>query len=409
MPPFFKPAAELPTELGRRRILASTAGVRVSPLQLGNMSLGSAWNERLGESTKEGAFALYDAYFEAGGNFIDTANLYQDEQAETWLGEWMAARGNRDALVVATKYTFDYRGHAHQADGGGADGRWTANHQGNHKRALRMSVRDSLAKLQTDYIDVLYVHAWDYTTSIKEVMDALEHLVAEGKVLYLGVSDTPAWVVSAANVYAAENGKTPFSIYQGRWSVLARDFERDIIPMARHFGMALAPWGALGGGRFQSAKQLQARGVEKLRGDGGLAEHEVRMSEALGKVAAEHGIDSVTAVALAYVMHKAPYVFFFFFFLVVLFLDRCVTDLFFPLNDRRVFPIVGGRKVEQLKENIQGLSLKLTDEQIAALEAVQSFDPGFPVDMIGHDPQVTGHSWIVSSATPISFPGARAT
>lgn len=114
--------------------------------------------------------------------------------------------------------------------------------------------------------------------------------------------------MTGPTVYATENGKTPFSIYQGRWSVLSRDFERDIIPMARHFGMALAPWGALGGGRFQSAKQLKER-KEKLRGGAELAEHEVRMSEALSKVAAEHGIESVTAVALAYVMHKAPYVY----------------------------------------------------------------------------------------------------
>lgn len=194
MASFFKAAPEPATELGRRRILASTAGVRVSPLQLGNMSLGAAWNESLGESSKESAFKLYDAFFEAGGNFIDTANMYQNEEAETWLGEWMAERKNRDELVIATKYTFDYRSHSH----GGPNGR-TANHQGNHKRSMYMSVRDSLAKLQTDYIDILYVHAWDYTTSVKELMDSLEHLVAERKVLYLGVSDTPAWVVAAAN------------------------------------------------------------------------------------------------------------------------------------------------------------------------------------------------------------------
>lgn len=194
MAAFFKSAPEPSTELGRRRILASSAGVRVSPLQLGNMSLGSAWNESLGDSDKENAFKVYDAFCEAGGNFIDTANMYQNEEAETWLGEWMVERKNRDELVIATKYTFDYRNHVH----GGPNGK-TANHQGNHKRSMYMSVRDSLVKMQTDYIDILYVHAWDYTTSIKELMDSLEHLVAERKVLYLGVSDTPAWVVAAAN------------------------------------------------------------------------------------------------------------------------------------------------------------------------------------------------------------------
>lgn len=194
MASLFKAAPEPPTELGRLRILASTAGLRVSPLQLGAMSLGGAWKESLGESTKENAFKVYDAYYEAGGNFIDTANLYQNEESEKWLGEWMAERKNRDKLVIATKYSFDYRNYVE----GGPNGK-TANFQGNHKRSMYMSVRDSLAKLQTDYIDILYVHVWDYTTSIKEVMDSLNHLVAEGKVLYLGVSDTPAWVVSAAN------------------------------------------------------------------------------------------------------------------------------------------------------------------------------------------------------------------
>lgn len=174
--------------------------------------------------------------------------------------------------------------------------------------------------------------------------------------------------------------------------------------MARHFGMALAPWGALGGGRFQSAKQLKER-KEKLRGGGDLAEHEIRMSEALSKVAAEHGIESVTAVALAYVMHKAPYVFSRSLTPLSLLFSNLTCRLTFP--NRRVFPIVGTRKVEQLKDNIQGLSIKLTNEQIAELEAVQSFDPGFPINMIGEDPAVTGHSWMVSSATANSFPGAR--
>lgn len=194
MAEFFPTAPEPPTELGRLRILASTAGVRVSPLQLGAMSLGSAWEQSLGSCTKEAAFKLYDAFFEAGGNFIDTANMYQNEESEKWLGEWMAERKNRDQLVIATKYTFDYRNYTL----GGPCGK-TANHQGNHRRSMYMSVRDSLAKLQTDYIDILYVHAWDFTTSIKELMDSMQYLVSERKVLYLGVSDTPAWIVSAAN------------------------------------------------------------------------------------------------------------------------------------------------------------------------------------------------------------------
>lgn len=122
-----------------------------------------------------------------------------------------------------------------------------------------MSVRDSLKKLQTDWIDILYLHWWDHTTSIEEIMNSLHILVEQGKVLYLGISDTPAWIVAAANAYAAAVGKTPFCIYQGRWNVMLRDFEREILPMARHFGMALAPWNILGSGKFQTREQVEER------------------------------------------------------------------------------------------------------------------------------------------------------
>ncbi|KAJ9149777.1 Aryl-alcohol dehydrogenase Aad14 [Pleurostoma richardsiae] len=355
----FAPAPEPPTELGRYRILSPTAGIRVSPLQLGAMSIGSAWSSFMGSMDKEQSFKLLDAYFEAGGNFIDTANNYQNEESETWLGEWMQLRKNRDRLVVATKYTTDYKSYEYGKGN-------VANHCGNHKRSLYMSVRDSLAKLQTEWIDILYLHWWDHTTSIEEVMDSLHILVEQGKVLYLGISDSPAWVVSAANTYARDHGKTPFSVYQGRWNVMRRDFERDIIPMARHFGMALAPWDVLGQGKFQTKKALEERkrsgeGLRSLRGPE-QTDEESRMSEALALVAEQHGIESVTAVALAYVMAKTPY----------------------------VFPIVGGRKVEHLQDNIQALKIKLTREQIESLEGVMPFDPGFPNTFIGPDIRETG-------------------
>ena len=355
----FAPAPPPPTELGRYRILSSTAGVRVSPLQYGAMSIGQAWSQGMGAMDKEQSFKLLDAFVEAGGNFIDTANNYQHEESEKWLGEWMAERNNRDQLIIATKYTTDYRGHA--LGKGNA-----VNSCGNHKRSLHVSVRDSLAKLGTDWIDVLYVHWWDYTTSIEEVMDSLHILVQQGKVLYLGISDTPAWVVSTANTYARAQGKTQFSVYQGRWNVMRRDFEREIIPMARHFGMALAPWDVLGQGKFQSKAALEERkqNNEPLRSISGPDQtpEEERMSESLSKVAAQHGIESVTAVAIAYVMAKAA----------------------------NVFPIVGGRKIEHLHDNIKALSIRLTREQIEYLESVQPFDIGFPANFIGRDPSDTG-------------------
>jgi aryl-alcohol dehydrogenase-like predicted oxidoreductase len=315
----------------------------------------------MGSMDKSQSFELLDTFVAAGGNFIDTANNYQNEESEIWLGEWMAARKVRDQMVIATKYTTEYRS-------------WelglgkTPNTCGNHKRSMFMSVRDSLKKLQTDFIDILYVHWWDHTTSIEEVMDSLHILVQQGKVLYLGISDSPAWIVSAANTYAKAHGKTPFSIYQGRWNLLMRDFEREIIPMARSFGMALAPWDVLGGGKFKSKKEIDERKKkgETLRGLHGSeqTDDQAKISEALSKVAAEHGIGSVTAVALAYVMSKTT----------------------------NVFPLVGGRRVENLQDNIQALSIKLTTAQIEYLESIKPLDVGFPNNFIGADPRSTGIS-----------------
>ncbi|KAK9327389.1 NADP-dependent oxidoreductase domain-containing protein [Lipomyces starkeyi] len=330
-----------PTELGRLRILSPTAGVRVSPLQLGAMSIGDAWAGFMGSMDKDSAFKLLDAFYEAGGNFIDTASVYQNEQSELWIGEWIQAHKNRDSLVLATKFSLDYRSHAL------GKGPQSANFAGNSRRSIHVGIRDSLKKLQTDYIDIYYVHYWDFTTSIKELMDALHILVEQGKVLYLG---------------------TPFSIYQGRWNLLVRDFERDIIPMARQFGMALAP---------------RKNAGESLRSSGGRPPHqtedEVKMSEALAQVASEHGIESVTAIALAYVMSKAA----------------------------NVFPIVGGRKVEHMKDNIKALSIKLTDEQIEYLENVNPFSHGFPHNFIPADPNITGQSFLIARTNAIKFPNAH--
>ncbi|CAI4712255.1 BAQ_1a_G0043640.mRNA.1.CDS.1 [Saccharomyces cerevisiae] len=374
MTDLFKPLPEPPTELGRLRVLSKTAGIRVSPLILGGASIGDAWSGFMGSMNKEQAFELLDAFYEAGGNCIDTANSYQNEESEIWIGEWMASRKLRDQIVIATKFTGDYK--KYEVGGGKS-----ANYCGNHKRSLHVSVRDSLRKLQTDWIDIIYVHWWDYMSSIEEVMDSLHILVQQGKVLYLGVSDTPAWVVSAANYYATSHGKTPFSVYQGKWNVLNRDFERDIIPMARHFGMALAPWYVMGGGRFQSKKAMEERkkngeGLRTFVGGPEQTELEVKISEALNKIAEEHGTESVTAIAIAYVRSKA----------------------------KNVFPLVGGRKIEHLKQNIEALSIKLTPEQIEYLESIVPFDVGFPKSLIGDDPAVTKKlSPLTSMSARIAF------
>ncbi|KAK0449017.1 Aldo/keto reductase [Desarmillaria tabescens] len=345
----FQPASDPPTKLGIYRVLSSRAGVR-------SMSIGSN-SEAHGKRPmdKESGFKLLDAYFDMGGNFIDTANAYQKETSEEFLGEWVEKRGIRDQLVIATKYTSNYK-HGNDAIA------QKVNYVGNNTKSMHISVEASLKKLRTSYIDILYVHWWDYETSIQEVMDSLHHLVAAGKVLYLGISDTPAWVVAQANQYAIDHGKTPFVVYQGKWSILERSFERDIIPMAKSLGLALVPFAVLGQGRLRTDAEEQRRretgekGRTMFNPNWERTEVEVTVSKALEKVAAEVGVGTnIAAVAIAYVMQKTPY----------------------------VFPIIGGRKVEHLKANLEALDISLSKEQIKYLESVMPFDPGFPTTMVG--------------------------
>lgn len=190
-------------------------------------------------------------------------------------------------------------------------------------------------------------------------MDNLHNLVVSGKVLYLGASDMPAWVVAAANQYAHSEGKTPFVIYQGAWNILERSFEREIIPMARTLGLALAPWNVLAGGKIRTDAEEQRRidSGEKGRtvfSDWLRNDDEKKISAALEKVAKEVGTEHITAVAIAYVLQKTPY----------------------------VFPIIGGRKIEHLNANIDALRISLSPEQISYLESIIPFDPGFPSSFI---------------------------
>ncbi|KZT63480.1 arylalcohol dehydrogenase [Daedalea quercina L-15889] len=342
------------TALGHHRALAPLAGVHVSPMCLGSMSLGTKWDPVTGSTTKEETFKLLDAFYEAGGNFIDTSNNYQDEESEIFIGEWMEARGIREQIVVATKYSSNYKR--------GQEVRQMTHYAGNNMKSLHNSVEASLKKLRTDHIDLLYVHFWDWSCGIEEVMNGLHNLVVTGKVLYLGISDSPAWVVAKANTYARCMGKTPFCIYQGLWNVMQRDFERDIIPLARAEGMAIAPWGVLASGRIRTDEEEERRARTGEGGRADMASDEWKRTpeqravcQALEKVAAEVGAKSITAVAIAYVMQKTTY----------------------------VFPVIGGRKINQLRDNIEALEIALSPEQIAYIESMVPFNPGFPAVMCG--------------------------
>ena len=322
----------------------------------------------MGVMTKESVFELLDYFHSQGGNFIDTANNYQSEQSETWIGDWLASRhGIRDQMVIATKYTTAftrYKGH---------DNIIQSNTAGNGSKSLHVSVNASLKKLQTDYIDVLYVHWWDFTTSIPELMQSLNTIVQQGKVIYLGISDTPAWVVSKANQYARDHGLRQFVVYQGQWSAANRDFERDIIPMCASEGMGLAPWGALGGGEFKTKKQREEmkKSGEGGRNMGGPSEKHVQLTDKLEELANKKNT-AITSIALAYVMHKAPY----------------------------VFPIVGGRKIEHLKGNIEALGLELTDQEMEEIDNAAPFDVGFPINFLGGPKGVNGPGdvWLMNMA-----------
>eukprot|EP01113_Clastostelium_recurvatum_P033297 TRINITY_DN4386_c0_g2_i4.p1 TRINITY_DN4386_c0_g2~~TRINITY_DN4386_c0_g2_i4.p1 ORF type:complete len:392 (-),score=77.86 TRINITY_DN4386_c0_g2_i4:64-1239(-) len=337
------------------RVMSKTASVRVSPLCFGAMNIGESWAGMMGAVDKKSSYDLLDYFYSQGGNFIDTASLYQNGESEIWLGEWMAERGIRDEIVLATKYS----------SGTNTKATLRPNDVGNSRKSMHISLENSLKRLQTDYIDIFYVHWWDYTTSIEEIMLALDALVRSGKVLYLGISDTPAWIVAKANQYARDHGLSQFVIYQGRWSVADRDMEREIIPMCKHENMALHIFGSLGSGRFKTQPQIdemaKAGDKGRLITEGtrfGQTDNDRAAVAVLDEVARETG-SSITSVALAWVLHREPY----------------------------VFPIVGGRKIEHLKENVDALTLVLSEDQINRLNKAVPLHLGFPYAGFGMHPK----------------------
>lgn len=304
-----------------------------------------------------------------------TANNYQNEESELWVGEWMQKHKNRGQIVLATKFSSPYTTYDKSIP-------IHANYTGNHTKSLRESVDASLRKLQTDYIDLLYVHWWDYTTSIPELMQSLNQLVSSGKVLYLGISDTPAWIVSKANQYATDHGLRGFSVYQGKYNAGFRDMERDILPMCQSEGISCCLWGAAGGGNFKTEEQIKALEESGEKGRSarmGVSEADKKITKVLDKLGKAKG-KSLTAIALAFVLQQQPY----------------------------MFPIVGGRKVEHLKDNIQALTVTFSAEELAELKGVVEFDLGWPNTFIGQHTrdnfliQNSGNYDYIPDAKPIS-------
>ncbi|KAJ3848523.1 aryl-alcohol dehydrogenase [Lentinula lateritia] len=344
-------------KLARYRQLSSRSSVHVSPLCLGGMSIGDQWSEMFGSMDKQSSFKLLDTYYDAGGNWIDTANIYQEGSSEEFIGEWMEQRDIRSQMIIATKYT-NIPGRTR----GVPLAKQKVNFVGNNLKSMRVSLDISLKRLRTDYVDIFYVHAWDMHTSVEEIMDGLHNLVAAGKILYLGISNAPAWLVVKANDYARSTGKTPFVVYQAPYSILKRDIEREILPMCQHEGIALTLYFVLAAGHIRTTAEEEQRRTSGEQGRQGFffgswerTPDEVKVCDGLEKLAAEIGVKNISALAIAYVLHKAPY----------------------------MFPIIGGRKVDHLQSNLEALEISLSKEQMDYLDNLKVFDKGYPLNALG--------------------------
>lgn len=323
--------------------LLGRSGLRVSPLALGAMTFGTDWGWGADEAE---ARRVFDTYVDRGGNFIDTANQYTNGTSERLVGTFAADR--RDRLVIATKYTLPER----QGD---------PNSGGNHRKSLVRSVEASLARLQTDYIDLLYLHAWDFTTPVEEILRAMDDVVRAGKVLYVGISDVPAWQVSRMQAIADLRGWSPLVALQIEYNLVERTVERDLIPMAREMGLGVIPWSPLASGvltgKYSRADlgigdgTATAAGTRKnvAAGNGALTERSLGIADVVKAVAVEAG-HTPAQVALAWTL-----------------LDQAVTA-----------PILGARTPAQLEDNLGALDVVFTDGQKARLEAASAIDPGFP-------------------------------
>ncbi len=314
--------------------LLGKSGLRVTELSLGTMTFGTEWGWGADYDTSK---AIFEAYAKAGGNFIDTANRYTEGTAERWVGDFIAA--DRDHWVLATKYTlFDRKG--------------DPNFSGNHRKNLMRSVHESLKRLKTDHIDLLWVHAWDNTTPVEEVMRGLDDLVSQGKVHYIGISDTPAWIVSHANTLADWRGWSRFVALQVEYSLIQRTPERDLLPMAKAFDLAVTPWAPLAGGAL-SGKYLKGEKGRVPENSIRINERNAQIAQVVVSIAEDLGV-SPAQVALNWLLQK----------------------------NQTIIPIVGARTAQQMEDSLGCLSFKLSDEAITQLSEVSKIELGFPHDFL---------------------------
>jgi aryl-alcohol dehydrogenase-like predicted oxidoreductase len=309
------------------------------------MTFGEDWGWG---ASKDESRKVYDAFLEAGGTFIDTANVYTNGTSELLLGEFLA--GHRERIVLATKYT---------NAGPGND----PNAAGNHRKSMMQAVEASLKRLKTDYIDLYWLHIWDQITPIEEVMRAFDDLVRQGKILYAGVSDMPAWNVAKANTLAELRGWTAFVGLQIEYSLIERTPERELVPMAAALGLGVTAWSPLAGGLL-TGKQLEPGGQKDSarQNDPGMQQF-MRASARKEAVARE-------VVAVARDSGHTP---------------AQVALAWLRQRPEPVIPIVGARKLAQVKDNLACVGVKLAAEQVGRLDAVSRIEMGFPHDFFTND------------------------
>ncbi|MEM7029517.1 MAG: aldo/keto reductase [Chloroflexota bacterium] len=318
--------------------LLGESGLRVSELCLGTMTFGEdwGWGASQAESTK-----VFNTYVEAGGNFIDTANRYTNGTSEKIVGDLIAT--DRDYFVLSTKYSLATR-----------DG--DPNAAGNHRKNLVRSLEASLKRLGTDYIDLYWVHAWDFTTPVEAVMQALNDVVRAGKVLHIGISDTPAWIVSQANTLATLQGWTPFTALQIEYSLIERTVERELLPMAQSLNIGVLAWSPLASGLLSGKYTRSASGDEARRLDTVALQSQHKRNLDIAKtvdvVADEIGRTSAQ-VALNWMRHQAD-----------------------------IIPVIGARKEAHIKDNLGCLDFTLNTDQLARLNEVSQITLGFPHDFL---------------------------
>jgi aryl-alcohol dehydrogenase-like predicted oxidoreductase len=317
--------------------LLGKSGLRVSEAALGTMTFGEEWGWG---SPKAEAQKVYETYREAGGNFIDTANFYTNGTSERFVGEFI--QDHRESVVLATKYSIAAPGN-------------DPNAAGNHRKNMMQAVEASLKRLQTDYIDLYWVHIWDGITPVEEVMRGLDDLVRQGKVLYVGISDAPAWWVAQANTLAELRGWTQFVGLQIEYSLMERTVESELIPMAKALNLGVLAWSPLAKGVLSGKYHGEGKADGGRMSNEGMKEffpeeqRATRIISAVKAVSEQNG-RSMAQVALAWLRHQVV----------------------------PVIPIIGARKVSQLQDNLASLHLELSTEQLKSLDGASRIELGFP-------------------------------